>query len=440
MKSKDLKKSVKELEEIRSKVQKMKQNKQEEIKKLNDETDAALKDLAEFKELIIWALERLDSKGKRLIEKRRQELYKPIKEDFDMCSEMLASVDKELERAKKKDEGKNKSFIRFVKLKKTGYVLQKAKSEVDSMRNSVSKTRPMIKLTIDPRVEKFARNLWWYGKDRTYLSSEPGVVFPYLYSVKADTQFDVRAKGERNVCAITDGCQMPEGTCLLIDEANQSIKQLDILYELVDVLKLPLKPLCVCQCGEEKAAVALDSGDNSILQLVTVGSRRLSLLDSFTLHGKCTGLAFDGCELIAAFSHSILAYTLQGEHIRTVVQDENVSIHRLCLNPTNKKLWVMCNGNRLMAMNKDGDIKGSVQLEHTQEVRAIALDNGGQALVAGNDSGGVALYKHDFEYLGIVANENNGIKAPSALVFDRLHTRLFVGMKGKNVVKVLELK
>ncbi|WAR19767.1 hypothetical protein MAR_001605 [Mya arenaria] len=438
-KSKDVKRSVKDLTDARERLIKIKQAKQEEIKRIDHETAQAIKDLEDFRELINWVLDRMERKGKEYLQKRHKEFSEDVKADLATCNDTLFSIEKQLKKASKEESEKGNLAKRFVKLKKDAAILQKASSIISSMKNT-EKSRPLIKFTVDPKVEQFARSLSWYGKDKTYLACEPAVSFPHLYTVKADNQFDIRCKGERNVCVISDGCQMPDGTLLLVDEANVCMKQLDVLYKLVDCLKLPAKPLCIAHVNDGTAAVALDTGADSVLQLIKIGSKKSTLDLSFTVYGKCTGLASDGEFLFVATINAITQYSLTGDHVKDIHKDTNLTFGKVVLGIDRETFWTISHRRTVVALDMSGEVLGSIDAGETSDTLSIAMDNLGHIFTAGHTTNSVTQFKHDFEKLGAVLNHKNGVKSPLTLVFDRIQRRFVVTMKGKNVVKVFDLK
>ncbi|KAH3851210.1 uncharacterized protein LOC127874686 [Dreissena polymorpha] len=437
-KKKDLKKSTKELSEIRESLMKIRQSKREELKRIEAETAKAIQDLQEFKELINWLLERRERKGRMHIENRHKELTRDIKEDLEECDKMMADIEKQLRKSSKHDDEKSKRKS-FVKTKKTNQLLSRLKNNASTLKAS-EESRSLIKFTVDPKVEQFAQSLAWYGKDKTYLSCEPTLAFPHLYEVKGECQYDVRVKGDRNVCVVTSVCQMLDGTLLLADNSNSKIKQLDVLYQIVDSIQLSAPPLVILALGDVKAVVAIDTAENSVLQLVNVESRKLSTSDSFTVYGKCCGLGFDGEHIYVASETAIVAYSQSGETVGEIYSNPHTTLTSLSYSSALCKLVVANNDGEILVLERTGEIVRQIADEIFTGHCAIAVDVNGQILVASYTSNSVVQFNHCLARQGVVLDPANGVRTPLAVIFDRLHSRLVLTMKGKNFVKIFDLK
>lgn len=432
---KKVKKHVKELVDLKQRLVKVKQAKREELKLIECETAEAIKDIDEFRALIGWVLDKLEKKGKEYVEKRQKELSKGVIEDIERCEGQIESIDKRLKYlAKAKGDNHTKSFVEAKKRKET---LQQAKSVSENLKcNGV---KPIVKFTVDPKVEKFARNLAWYGKDRTYLSFERPLSFPHPYEVKHTGQFDIRTKGDIGICNVVDSCQLKDGTLLLADHANRRLKQLDVLYQLVGTLDMPQPPTAVDVMDEERVLVALDGGSNSVLQIVNVGLH-LKLGDSFVIPKRCTAITCGNGAIFVASAGVIYMYSTKGELVRDIYNNAKSSISSLAMNSKMTKIHFMDTARGLVTVTTDGEEVGVAADDSFSGACAVTSDANGHVFTGCRDSHVISQFSHDLTRLGVIATGNPGFRHPQSLTFDRLHKRLVVSVKSKNVIKVFELQ
>ena len=437
VKKKDVKYYARKLKGVKEQVTKIKQAKQDELKEIEKDTIKAITDIAEFRALISTVLDRMEKKGKAHIETRQKELSKDIEHDIERCNKVIESIDKRLTRLKssRKETDSSKAFVEIKKKKET---MQKARQLLGSLRH---KTRTgMVQFTVDPKVVTFARNLSWYGKDRTYLSFEQPLSFPHLYKVKNETQFDVRAKGDKGICNIVDVCQLGNGTLLLADASNGRLKQMDILYQLVDCLDLPAEPTSVATLDEGRAIVALKGAVNSVIQILDV-RQRLKPCDSFIIPDRCDALACGGDELFLSSRGVVYVYSLKGELLQDIyTNDDEGSITSLAFNAEITKLYIMDSVRGLVTIATNGEELGSTSDDSLKGHCSVVVDKSGQILTSGQDTHVVSQFNHDLSCLGVLVTGSAGFRQPQALAFDRLNTRLIAASKTKNVLKVFHLK
>lgn len=431
-KKKEFKHFGKDLSEMKHYLLKLKNRRQDDKKKLQNETETAVKEVEDFRKLIDWVLDRMERKGKEYIEKRYKELNKAITEEIIRCEEMIISLEKV--KSLWKSRGKQMSLDHYVNIKKGKQTMKKAQILCDSMKSHAS--REMVKFTVDPKVENFARNLAWFGKDRTYLSFEQPLSFPHLYQIKHDNQFDIKARGDKRVCSIIDICQLQDGTLLVIDAANRRVKQLDVLCQLVDSCDVPGDPVAVCDVCHGMAAVAIDIGTGTVVQYIEV-KNDLNMGDSFTIPTQCTSLACSIDTLYVSTGNSICTYTTAGDLIQQIYS--GMSVGRTVLTQDSGKILFITGDGKLFSLNKSGEMLAEIDIENTL-VNSIAADRNGQIFISVFDSHSVIQYNHDLQELGVVVGPRTGVRNPQAIAFDRIHNRLVVAMKFKNIIKVFELK
>ncbi|XP_045172268.2 uncharacterized protein LOC123534204 [Mercenaria mercenaria] len=433
MKKKDFKHFGKDLSEMKRLLSKLKSKREEDKKKLQEETEVAVKEIEEFRKLIDWVLDRMERKGKEYIQKRYKELNKVVTQEIMKCEEMLAFFEK-----MKSHWKSSKDLIsveQFVNMKKGRQMMEKAQKLCDTMKNH--KHREIVKFTVDPKVENFARNLSWFGKDRTYLSFEQPLSFPRLHEIKHENQFDIRVKGDKHVCCVVDMCQLQDGTILTADLANRRLKQLDVLYHVVDTCDLPGDPVAVSSVDAENAAVALHNGTDTLIQTIQLKDSLL-LGDSFTIPGRCKGLTCSSDAVYVSTGDKICKYTITGEHLEEF--STGGAIGRICLTLDYKKVIFIGDHDRLGVMTKSGEACKEIQIQNLTSENAIAVDSNDQIMIPMLDSHSIVQYSHDLQKQGDIAGPSNGIRNPQSVVYDRINNRLVVAMKFKNVIKVFELK
>ncbi|XP_060562893.1 uncharacterized protein LOC132722409 [Ruditapes philippinarum] len=433
MKKKDFKHFGKDVSEMKRLLSNLKSKKLEDKKKLQEETEVAVKEVQEFRKLIDWVLDRMERKGKEYIEKRYKELNKVITEEIAQCEEMLTFLEKTKRHYKSTKD--HSTVDQFVNMKKGKQMMEQALHLSDSMKNH--KHREIVKFTVDPKVENFARNLSWFGKDRTYLSFEQPLSFPHLYEIKQHNQFDIRVKGDKQVCCVVDMCQLKDGTILAVDKSNRRLKQLDVLYQIVDSRDLPDDPDTVACVNENFALVASKYGVDTLIQFIQI-KESLPLGDSFTVSGHCQGLSCSQDAVHVSTGDKISKFTLSGELLQEFIAGDVVQ--SFCLTHDFEKIVFTFGQDKLGVLNKNYQLCAEVQIQDLGQNKSLAVDTNGQILISMLDSHRIVQYNHDLQKLGEVVGPSDGIRNPQAIVFDRINNRLVVAMKYKNMIKAFDLK
>ncbi|KAL4238694.1 hypothetical protein ACF0H5_003401 [Mactra antiquata] len=428
----DLKKFGKDLKDMKQKLIKQKKNYEDEMKRLKEETVKAEKEVGDFRKLIDWVLDRMERKGKEYIKKRYESLNKALIEEVSRCEEMLAQLDSLTVHNKATND--TDPIELCVKVNKGYQVISRSRQLYSKLKSN--NHREIVKFTVDPKVESFARGLSWYGKDKTYLSCEPPITFPHLYQVKGQNQFDIRAKGDKHVCSIVSMCQVDDGTMLLADAANCCIKQVDVLYRIVDTLQLPGEPNAVCYVDKGMAAVLLKDGSGSIVQFLCL-ENKLHHLKQFSIPKLCQEIESHSSFLYVLCDGLILVYTTECEISKTFDIGKPVQHISVCVD--NGSIYATTK-NGFVVINKDGAIGNEVVGDSVETVYCVTMDTNNQLFLSNYETHCVVQYNHDLQTLGSVVSQNMGIKNPQAVVFDRLHCRLVVAMKFKNIIKVFDLK
>ena len=433
IKKKDFKHFGKDVSEIKRLLSNMKNKKLEDKKKLQEETEVAVKEVEDFRKLIDWVLDRMERKGKEYIQKRYKELNKVISEEITQCEGMLTFLEKTKRHFKSTKD--HSTVDQFVNMKKGKQMIEKAQALIGSMKNQ--RHREIVKFSVDPKVEKFAKNLSWFGKDRTYLSFEQPLSFPHLYEIKQHNQFDIRVKGDKQICYVVDMCQLRDGTILAVDKANRRLKQLDVLYQVVDTRDLPDDPDAVACVNEEFAVLALQYGSDTLLQFVKL-KESLPLGDSFTIPGVCQGLSCSPDAVHISTGDTISKFSLNGELLQEFKTHQPVV--SICLVNDFEKFVFISSNNMLGVLDTNYELCKEVQIENSTPNNSLTVDTNGQIFVTNLDSHNIVQYNHDLQKLGDIVEPCGGARNPQSIVFDRINSRLLVAMKYKNVIKVFDLK
>ncbi|KAL4230074.1 hypothetical protein ACF0H5_010459 [Mactra antiquata] len=133
-------------------------------------------------------------------------------------------------------------------------------------------------------------------------------------------------------------------------------------------------------------------------------------------------------------------YKIEGsEDINTKVHDDsnvcgsavNERGDRLYISDFNKGIVCLDGDENYLSTYNDRDLNGAVN---------VCVDGKGNLFVVGYNSHNVVQFSEDGKEIGVVLNQQDGLKNPRTVCFDKKLNRLFVTMFKSNVVKMYELK
>lgn len=263
----------------------------------------------------------------------------------------------------------------------------------------------------------------------------------------------MKTSSDTSDCCISDIALLEDGSIILADQNNRCLKKLSPSFGFkAGPLKLPGRPVAVCVINTEEVAVSLPFV-NKAIQLASVANP-MKLTHSFKIGESCRGIAYsDGrlflsCGGMTKFNDGpgeIRIYATHGTLLKSL--STFVGIPKRMTSPGGKNHVIF------VADEKSGVLRVG-EKNGEQEVRQLIANDGLKAdsptgichvderhlLVGGCDSHNVVLLSKEGERIAELLNTSHGLRYPKSLCLNKTGSKLIIGMKDCNVIKVFSVK
>ena len=236
---------------------------------------------------------------------------------------------------------------------------------------------------------------------------------------------------------------LDDGTMIIADELNNALKRFNISFKLIQTLKIPDPPSCLCKVstdeivlGTERDVFRVHVGANLSLD------RKLKTLDT-----KCRAVAFnEGLHYVAHGGGDfqgpahIGVYDLHWNFLRKMGRDWLEFPVFLIVSKSGDKLYVSDLYNGVVSFNKNGQclaIYNERYITYANGICEIARD---VLLVSGEGSHNVLQIKDGRIKVREVLSEEDGIRKPQSLCYDEKKSRLVVLLARADHFRVYDLK
>ncbi|XP_045175478.2 uncharacterized protein LOC123536387 [Mercenaria mercenaria] len=263
-----------------------------------------------------------------------------------------------------------------------------------------------------------------------------------IKSVSLNGDVDVKSPKDKSTCDITDIIMHIDGSYLITDFENKSLKKLDSQYQVVDILPLSGQPNAVCFVSSSSVAVALT--DTKTVQFVNL-TRRLAMSSSFSVTGHCRGIAHkDGLIYVTCGGNHkfgegkgfLCVYNYSGNMLKTFDTDMSLPKHIL-KHKDGLRMYVVDTQKCLLIITSDGRTLKRRIFRDIDNPKGICSGPGSQHFLSGYSSSTIILLSGN-AYQVCVINVDD-VKRPQALCFDQFKSRLIVAMDNTNTLKVLDV-
>ncbi|XP_045169884.2 uncharacterized protein LOC123532494 [Mercenaria mercenaria] len=260
------------------------------------------------------------------------------------------------------------------------------------------------------------------------------------YKAQLYGKFDVREKSESTVCDVSSILQLPDGTILLADFGNKKLKRLDQSYKLLDSLRLPDEPECICNVGPDEVAVSLCFAEK--VQFISV-KEKLSLTWSFSTGDFCRGIVYVDDKLYVCCGDTsdsgtgcIEVYNNAGQLHHSICGISFVPHHITVTDDGQHLLVTSWNSDKITMMNRTKF--NTFNYKYLKEPEGICTDGKGQLFILGGYSNTVVQLAS--KKVGVMLQKKDGIDNPLAFGYDRMQSRILVYCYRSNQLLVFSLK
>lgn len=261
---------------------------------------------------------------------------------------------------------------------------------------------------------------------------------PYKIVKKVNTS--VYLKSDKRQFSIPGSCTLQDGTILLADYDNSSLKRLSLHdTSVTDCLQLPDRPWSVAVISQKEAAVTVDKCEVHFIALDT----KLKITRTLEFDCFCHIIKHYNNEFYVSDFNVVNVYTEEAKYQKSYVQENFAVFENVCsfaLSESGRVLFVADSYLGLIALERESRrllwcYKGADLVEAS----SVCVDGMGGVFVCGKYSHNVLQFSECGEKIGEIVTETDGIVQPISICFDTKTSTLVVTQQRDDVVMQYQL-
>ncbi|XP_053401131.1 uncharacterized protein LOC123549614 [Mercenaria mercenaria] len=427
--------TVAKVENVAKKLAETKQNKNENVKSIEMESNNILINVEGTKEKLIKHVKKLAGETTVKVNAARTNLKQELENERDTIDENISLVEncrRQLCSLKQFDKSEQ-----FVQQKLQKGVLRAAETLLGDAVQYESK-----KITFkenDVLIDQILTATSLVQTEEKRCQTTQSMKLPP--SVKSKQVVNVRVSGDENTCCIYGICQLPGGTIVLTDYKNYRLKRLDNQYKVSDHLDLDSKPTGICCIGTNEVAI---KQVNNKVQFVSVG-RSMSKTSTFDIdYGDYLGFIYFANTLWSYTVHGLNIFSTSGTKLKSL-KDDTFWKH-LFPSSVRPKIFPVCSDrtfvyvsdfdNIVACLDADENVKAMLADPSLKGIRAACISSNDVVFVAGFSSNNIMMFESDGKCLGELVT----VSQPQYLCYDSEKDKLIVGCYGDNNIVVIDLE
>lgn len=266
------------------------------------------------------------------------------------------------------------------------------------------------------------------------------------YKIRNKTKLGVRLPEDTLKTFISGSCILHDGTCVLADNQNMSLKCLHPPYSSVyECLELRSQPWAVCAVSQQEVAVTLPHVKEIVF---SSAERRMKTRRTVKVDFMCYGIGCRADELFVCDNSTVYVFTATGTWslLRQISVDSsgkslfsNIKDIAIGVTCSNHLLYVGDFINGLMTVDYG---TGNVVWMYRKDLRGVCglcLCDEGRVFVCGWRSHNVIQVSGSGEREAQIVGSDEGIRNPTSLSYDQTRNVLIVTLGKDEHVIVLEL-
>lgn len=253
--------------------------------------------------------------------------------------------------------------------------------------------------------------------------------------IKPIMRFNVRLTDDdrEGQCSIVGCCLISGARLVIADRLNKKLKLLDPLHStLTKLCDTGKEPLNLSSIGSDKVAVVLLDNIHKVYNLTHFENTiDLDL-------GSITCVSYDGSLWYTGWRNYLNVYDLTTNRIMRTIPNDRLFVFIQDIALSGDKIYVVDYRKGLSCVEKDGQPIFQLSLEELglSGASALAIGNGDDVFVSGFETNNVVKVKKNRDVTQILSSED-GINGPKCLTFDSVHSRLYIGGIGDQVLMYL---
>lgn len=257
--------------------------------------------------------------------------------------------------------------------------------------------------------------------------------------------FNVRLQEDSNVCSVKGAAFLQDGRIILADYDNQNVKLFDSKLYRGSQLRLSSGPWDVEVTGAKEVAVTLPF--ESKIQFISI-TDQMKATRAIKMDMDCYGLVCRNQELIVVCNDYLIGPAVQvvsltGRVKQTIDTDRSgrrilSDPYYLTVTPTGKLIYIS-DKDRIVCMDRHGNVTSVYQESSLRNARGIDLDNEGNLYVCGYMSNNVhQITMHGIDFRCLINKED--VLDPWAVRFNETNGTILVTCDSSDSIKVFSLQ
>ncbi|XP_045163857.2 uncharacterized protein LOC123528190 [Mercenaria mercenaria] len=380
------------------------------VKKFRKEMEAALEKLETD---LVKKVETECDKTEAVLQTEIIEVRKCIDELKQTASQLMKSVGNRVQE--------------FVCVKTSEKVIRKA-NEAECLLQRTNEVGTSF--SVDSIIQEFLEEMYTFGQ--VFISKR-------TYAEEKLTEVYVRTPNDINKCNIFGACFIDDGSLLLADYGNITLKRVDLSsYSVRDYVELNDSPFAICETYPNNVAV---SHHNYVIQFVAIGKEMVKY-KKLRLGHFCFSLAFkDGKLFISDRNISVYIYDMSGILLsKTDTENAGNPIFSECRmvvpSTIGDKVFVVDRDNGLITFDSFGNYESTFTDPNLIQTTAVCADKRGNLFVCEVESLNIVqISEKPKRVIGVIVREvaenpRDSYVRVSSICFDPNGNKLIVVYSG----------
>ncbi|XP_053391385.1 transcription intermediary factor 1-alpha-like [Mercenaria mercenaria] len=361
--STEFKDTLKELDKITKKCQKITADLRQMVAKSNTSLTDVLAEIAKFRKEINQRLDELEKEASDAANALKQENDTKLKTTEETCDNVSKSLKASSDMIKQLNTTKKADRL-FTELKNADQLIR----DCEKRMSQVKTTGITKEYTFDPSeaIQTFLQNEKSLGTLNAKTLEQPSpssTPDSKSRTVSNHKNICVKTSSDKKDCYITGIAASFPNQVFLVDNTNYTIKMVDINSQSIQNLSLDSWPYHVIPTTRDELAVTLPS--NNTIQLMSYSSNRLSKKNTLEVDGRCYGISYCQGKLAVTFigPAKLQIMDLKGTVLTTVIANsngENIFGRPEYVTSSSKSIYVSDRGMfAVIWLNWQGELMGS---------------------------------------------------------------------------------
>ncbi|CAG2254219.1 unnamed protein product [Mytilus edulis] len=416
------------LAELSGNLQRIRKDRQENIKSLMENRVKIEKEVRQTRSLINNHLDILqESLIKETESTKTNNIISSIQENERQISESQTTLDKIKQHASdlqtflalkhiQRDVTNNEQFLEsLIKGEKIKHVSMSWKTKI-ALENSLTRIN-MGTIILDTRPGDV---ILTNRKNKQAQIMLPTTPVPTIDNIKLTLKQTVKTKGSD----VSDCCLLPDGEMIFscFDSGKVTVIKTD---GTLDVILQPEHFIShICFFKESPKLVVTIGHFNQCIRIIDMKTRKIE--KSISVGSQIYGVAHkEGKLYYSGYNRGLCVVSLDDDSITQLV-NVTLSVYS-SIAIWSDNLYFINMDNSLSCCDLQGGVKWKLELKaFLKEPRGITVDNYGRVYVSGYGSNNVVVISPDGNKHRLLLSEKDGLKKPQSLCFDRKNNKLLV--------------